>query len=461
MKLHTFRIGGVHPEENKLTPEIATKPADLPKVAVFPLGQHIGAPAKPVVQRGDKVKVGTLIAEAGGFVSAPIYSSVSGTVAKIDTIIDATGYRKPAIFINVEGDDWEENIDRSDKLETLDTHPELTSEEIINRVKAAGVTGMGGAGFPTFIKLTPPPTAKAECVIINGVECEPYITADYRLMMEHADEILVGLDLLMKAVKVDKGYIGIEENKPKAIELLTLKTQNNPNITIVPLKQKYPQGGEKQLVDAVIRRQVPAPPAIPVNVGAVVQNVGTAFAVYQAVMKHKPLFERYTTVTGKKLKNPGNFLVRMGTPFEQLINACGGLPEGDNKVLAGGPMMGKAVLSLGVPVCKGTNSVTVLTEADAHRKAIQPCIRCGKCVDACPMGLEPYLLATLSSLKRYEELEAEDVTSCISCGSCQFTCPSHRPILDNILQGKGVVMSIIKGRAAKAKAAAAAKAEKK
>lgn len=449
MKLKTFSMGGVHPEENKITAEVATVVAPLPQQAIFPLSQHIGAPAKPVVNRGDKVKVGTLIAEANGFVSAPIYSSVSGTVLKVDTAIDATGYRKPAIYINVEGDEWEESIDRSETLETLDKHPELTPEEIVNRIKVAGVTGMGGAGFPTFIKLCPPPTAKAECVILNGVECEPYITSDYRLMMEHADEILVGLDLLMKGAKVERGYIGIEDNKPEAIKLFEQKTANDPRIEIVALAKKYPQGGEKQLVDAVINRRVPAPPAIPVNVGAIVQNVGTAYAVYQAVMKNKPLFERYTTVTGKQLKNPGNFLVRMGTPMRELIDLCGGMPEGDNKVLAGGPMMGKSVVSTDVTVCKGTNSITILTDADAHRKAAQPCIRCGKCVSACPMGLEPYLLATLSSFKEWERLEAEQVTSCISCGSCQFTCPSHRPILDNILQGKGVVMGIIKSRNAK------------
>ena len=446
MKLRTFRIGGVHPEENKITAEMATQVAALPKQAIFPLGQHIGTPAKPVVAKGDKVKVGTLLAEAGGFVSAPIYSSVSGTVFKVDQSIDATGYRKPCIIINVEGDEWEESIDRSEKLETIASHPELTPEEIVNRIKGAGVTGMGGAGFPTFIKLCPPPGAKAECVIINGVECEPYITADYRLMMEHADEILVGLNLLMKAAKVEKGYIGIEDNKPAAIKLFEEKTAGDSRIEIVPLAMKYPQGGEKQLVDAVIRRQVPAPPAIPVNVGAIVQNVGTAFAVYQAVMKNKPLFERYTTVTGKQVKNPGNFLVRMGTPFSQMIEACGGLPEGDNKVLAGGPMMGKAVISLDVPVTKGTNSITVLTDGDAHRKKAEPCIRCAKCVEACPMGLEPYLLATLSVMKEYERLEAEEVTSCIACGSCQFTCPSHRPILDNIIGGKAAVMGIIRAR---------------
>ncbi|WP_018463260.1 electron transport complex subunit RsxC [Segatella paludivivens] len=446
MRLHTFKIGGVHPEENKITADVKTKNAALPKVAIFPLGQHIGAPAKPVVKRGDFVKVGTLIAESGGFVSAPIYSSVSGTVAKIDTSIDATGYRKPVIIINVEGDEWEESIDRSEKLETLDEHSELTPENIIDIIKRAGITGMGGAGFPAFIKLCPPPTAKAECIIINGVECEPYITADYRLMMEHAKEILVGLDLLMKAAKVDRGYIGIEENKPEAIKLFTQLTADDSRIEIVPLAQKYPQGGEKQLVDAVINRQVPAPPAIPVNVGAIIQNICTAYAVYQAVMKHKPLFERYTTVTGKQVKNPGNYLVRIGTTFGELICACGGMPEGDNKVLAGGPMMGKSVMSLDVPVTKGTNSITILSGNDARRKAIQPCIRCGKCVDACPMGLEPYLLAILSANNLYDRLENEGVTSCMSCGSCQFTCPSHRPILDNILQGKGVVMGMIKAR---------------
>jgi len=454
MKIKTFSMGGIHPNENKLTHEVPTIVAELPKQAIFPLSQHIGAPAKPVVQKGDKVKVGTMIAEAGGFVSAPIFSSVSGTVFKIDTAIDATGYRKPVIIINVEGDEWEESIDRSNKLEVVETHPDLTPEEIVNRIKNAGVVGMGGACFPTFIKLTPPPTAKAECVIINAVECEPYITADYRLMMERSDEILVGLELLMIGAKVTKGYIGIETNKPAAIELLTEKCAKKFNgtkyqVEVVPLKQRYPQGGEKQLVDAVIQRQVPAPPAIPVNVGAIVQNVGTAFAVYEAVMKNKPLFERYTTVTGKKLANPGNFQVRMGTPMIDLINACGGMPEGDNKLLAGGPMMGKALTSVEVPICKGTNSVTIISDEEARRKEPQPCIRCAKCVGVCPMGLEPYLLAKLSEVKNWERAESEDITSCIECGSCHYTCPAHRPLLDNIRQGKATVMGIIRARAAK------------
>ena len=428
MNIKTFSIGGIHPEENKLTHDAVTQVAALPKQAIFPLSQHIGAPAKPVVQKGDRVKVGTMIAEAGGFVSAPIFSSVSGTVAKIDTAIDATGYRKPAIYITVNGDEWEPKIDRSDKLETVESHPELTPEEIVNRIKNAGVVGMGGACFPTF--------------------------ADFRLMMEKADEILIGLELLMMGAKVTTGYIGIETNKMPAIELLTKKCAEKFNgskyhVEVVPLKQRYPQGGEKQLVDAVIQRQVPAPPAIPVNVGAIVQNVGTAYAVYEAVMKHKPLFERYTTVTGKKIKNPGNFLVRMGTPMKDLIDACGGMPEGDNKLLAGGPMMGKALTSVEVPICKGTNSVTVISDDEARRKEPQPCIRCAKCVGACPMGLEPYLLAKISEVQNWERAEQEDIVSCIECGSCQFTCPAHRPLLDNIRQGKSTVMGIIRSRAAK------------
>jgi electron transport complex protein RnfC len=447
--MKTFRLGGIHPEENKLSAEVATIKAELPKQAIFMLSQHIGAPAKAIVQKGDKVKVGTKIAEAGGFVSASVYSSVSGTVVKIDNVIDATGYRKPAIIINVEGDEWESTIDRSDKLELLSEHQELTPEDIVSCVREAGIVGMGGASFPTHVKLCPPPTAKAEFVIINGVECEPYITSDYRLMMEHADEILVGTSLIMTAAKVEKGFIGIEENKPQAIALLTEKARIYPHIEIVPLKQKYPQGGEKQLVDAVVHREVPAPPAIPVNVGAIVQNVGTAYAVYQAVMKHKPLFERYVTVTGKKVVKPSNFLVRIGTPMSQLIEACGGMPVGENKVLAGGPMMGKALMTTDVPVCKGTNSVTILSDNDALRTPPSPCIRCAKCVSVCPMGLEPYLLATISANQLWERAEKEDITSCIECGSCMYTCPAHRPLLDNIRLGKSTVMGIIKSRNAK------------
>lgn len=444
--MRTFRIGGVHPSENKLSAKQPITALGLPKQVVIPLSQHIGAPAVPLVKKGDIVKVGTKIADAGGFVSATIHSSVSGKVSKIDTVIDASGYRKPAIYIDVDGDEWEESIDRTTIL-VKDCN--LTKEEIVAKIKDAGVVGMGGACFPTHVKLTPPPGNKAECVIINAVECEPYLTADHRLMLEKGDEILVGVSILMKAVNVNKAYIGIENNKPDAIKVMTEKAASYPNIEIVPLKVKYPQGGEKQLIDAIIRRQVPAPPAIPISVGAVVQNVGTAYAVYEAVQKNKPLFERVVTVTGKSVKNPSNFLTRIGTPMSMLIEAAGGLPEDTGKVIGGGPMMGKALANIEVPICKGSSGVLLMNEKEASRTEPQPCIRCAKCVGVCPMGLEPYLLATCSAHGNWEKVEKEDIMSCIECGSCQFTCPSHRPMLDYIRLGKAKVGGIIRARNAK------------
>lgn len=444
--MKTFKIGGVHPSENKLSAEVPIRQAGLPKQAVFSLFQHIGAPAKAIVSKGDAVKVGTLLAEADGFVSAPIYSSVSGKVNKVDAIVDASGYRRPAIIIDVEGDEWEETIDRSTDLVTFNDCPELTPEVIIAKIKDAGIVGMGGATFPCHVKLTPPKGAKAECVIVNAVECEPYLTADHRLMLEKGDEILVGLDLVMRAVGVNKGYIGIENNKPDAIKLLTEKARRYPNVEVVPLKVKYPQGGEKQLIAAVTGREVPAPPALPINVGAIVQNVGTIFAIYEAVMKNKPLLERVITVTGKSLKSPSNLLARIGTPMSQLIEECGGLPEDSGKVIGGGPMMGKTLMSLDVPVCKGSSGLLILSEKESRRAEAQPCIRCAKCVSACPMGLEPYLLATVSSLNNWDMAEDNGIVSCIECGSCQFTCPSSRPLLDNIRMGKTTVMALIRAR---------------
>lgn len=447
--MKTFRLGGVHPSENKISAATPIRQAELPKQAILSMFQHIGAPANPVVAKGDVVKVGTLVAEAGGFVSAPVYSSVSGKVSKVDAIVDASGYRRPAIFIDVEGDEWEESIDRSTDLVTLKDRPDLTAKDIVEKVKAAGIVGMGGATFPCHVKLTPPPGTKAECVIINAVECEPYLTADHRLMLEKPDEILVGVELIMKAVGVEKGYIGIENNKPDAIALLTEKAKAYPHIEVVPLKVKYPQGGEKQLIAAVTGREVPAPPALPISVGAVVQNVGTTFAIYEAVMKNKPLFERVITVTGKSLQKPSNLLARIGTPMSQLIEECGGLPEDTGKVIGGGPMMGKTLMNLDIPVCKGSSGLLILNEKESRRAEVQPCIRCAKCVSACPMGLEPYLLATGSSLRNWELAEENGITSCIECGSCQFTCPSARPLLDNIRMGKTTVMALIRARNAK------------
>lgn len=440
--MKTFSIGGIHPAENKLSAGKAIEILGLPKQAVFPLSQHIGAPAVPIVRKGDMVKVGTKIAQAGGFVSAAIFSSVSGKVSKIDSVIDASGYRKPAIIIDVEGDEWEETIDRT-KL--LNRNCDLTSEEIIKKIAESGIVGMGGACFPTQVKLTPPPGTMAEVVIINGVECEPYLTADHSLMLAKPEEILVGISILMKAVKVNKAFIGIENNKKDAIELLSHLATGYPGIEVVPLEVKYPQGGEKQLIDAITKSQV-ASGALPISTGAVVQNVGTAYAIYEAVQKNKPLFERIVTVTGKSLKNPSNFLVRLGTPIRQLIEKAGGLPENTGKLVGGGPMMGKALVSTDIPISKGSSGVLLLDEAEACRKKIYNCIRCAKCVSVCPMGLEPYLLSALSENEDWERMENERIMDCIECGSCQFTCPANRPLLDYCRLGKNKIGAIIRSR---------------
>ena len=443
--LKTFSIGGVHPHENKLSAHQPITSAALPEKAVILLGQHIGAPAKPIVKKGDVVKVGTIIAEANGFVSAPIHSSVSGKVAKIDTIIDASGYPKPAVFIDVEGDEWEESIDRSN---VLIKECSLTPEEIIKKIADAGIVGLGGACFPTQVKLMPPPGSKAECIIINAVECEPYLTADHQLMLEHAEEIMIGVHILMKAVKVNKAYIGIENNKPDAIELMTKTASNYAGITIVPLKVKYPQGGEKQLIDAVISRQVPSG-ALPIATGSIVQNIGTVFAVYEAVQKNKPLFERVVTITGKSLSKPSNFMARIGTPIQQLIDACGGLPEDTGKIIGGGPMMGKALVNTDVPTAKGTSGVLIMNRKESKRAQQKSCIRCAKCVGACPMGLEPYLLSVLAENGEFERMENQKIMDCIECGSCQFTCPAKLPLLDYCRLGKSKVGAMIRSRQVK------------
>jgi electron transport complex protein RnfC len=446
MAMNTFKIGGVHPEPNKLTADRKIETLGLPKQAVFPLTQHIGAPAVPCVQKGDTVMVGTRIAEPGGFMSASIHSSVSGKVAKIDTIVDASGLRKPAIFIDVEGDEWDPSIDRSDKL-VLQCN--LSREEIIEKIKNAGVVGMGGACFPTHVKLSPPKDCTIDTLIINAVECEPYLTADHRLMLEYPDQILIGIKVILKVLGIDRAVIGIEANKPDAIELMRTKTAMVSGIEVMPLKMKYPQGGEKQLIEAVTGRQVPPPPALPANVGCVVQNVGTVFAIYEAVMKNKPLFERIVTVTGQELRNPCNLKVRMGTPVSQLIEYAGGMPEDTGKLISGGPMMGRPLLDDTAPVVKGTSGLLMIPESDAIRREERNCIRCAKCVQACPMGLEPYLLATASESSDWECAEENWIMSCIECGCCQSTCPSRRPLLDWVRLAKNRVGGIIRARNAK------------
>ena len=440
--LKTFRIGGIHPKENKFSAGKSIETIAIPSEVVVPLAQHIGAPCQAVVKRGDQVKVGTLLGKSVGFVSANIHSPVSGTVKKIDKALDASGYKRDAVFIDVVDDIWEESIDKTD---SLNRDYDLTSKKIIDKIYAAGIVGMGGATFPTHVKLTPPPGTKAEVLIINGVECEPYLTADHTLMMEKTEEIFVGIQLLMKAVNVNRAVIGIENNKRDAIDKFRETAKFYPNIKIQPLKVQYPQGGEKQLIDAVLGRQVPSG-ALPISVGAVVQNVGTAFAVYEAVQKNKPLIERVVTVTGKDVTNHCNVLSRIGIPLRNLIDYAGGLPETTGKVVSGGPMMGKALASIDIPVTKGTSGILIIPTLEARRKQMKDCIKCGKCVSICPMGLNPTLLMTLTEYEAWDKAEKDKITDCIECGSCSYTCPSDRPLLDYIRLGKGKVMGIIRAR---------------
>ncbi len=440
--LKTFALGGIHPEENKLSSDAPIERLALPGQAIVPLGQNLGVPSKPVVKRGDLVKVGQLLAETGGFISANIHAPVSGKVAKIDNVIDGTGYKRPGVIIEVDGDEWLDEIDRSDEL---NTEISLDGKEIIDKIKTAGLVGMGGATFPTYVKLMPPPGKKAEYLIINGVECEPYLTSDHRLMLEKGPEILVGTRILMKALNVEKAVIGIENNKPDAINHMQELAKSLDGITVQPLKVQYPQGGEKQLIKAVLNREVPSG-KLPIEVGCVVQNVGTAFAVYEAVQKNKPLIERVVTVTGMAVKKPSNFLARIGTPIGQLIEAAEGLPEDTGKIIGGGPMMGKALTSLEVPVVKGSSGILLMKKEEASRKPEGPCIRCARCTSVCPMGLEPFLLSRVSKLGKFDMAENEKIMDCIECGSCQYTCPASIPLLDYLRLGKNKVGAIMRSR---------------
>ena len=440
--LKTFPIGGIHPPENKLTADKAIKYLTVPESVTIPVSQHIGAPAEVIVNKGDDVKAGQVIAKGRGFVSSNIHSSVSGKVNKIDNVIDSTGYRHPAVFIDVVGDEWSETIDRSNKIIT---EIALSKEEIINRCFESGIVGLGGATFPSHVKLSIPAGKKCNILIINGVECEPYLTSDHRLMLERGEEILIGISVIMKALGVEKAMIGIENNKPDAISHMTNLASEFHGISVHALKVKYPQGAEKQLIKALIDREVPAG-QLPVDVGAVVNNVGTAFAVYEAVQKNKPLFERVVTITGKSLSQPGNYFVRTGTPVRNLVEAAGGLPDDTGKIINGGPMMGKAVNSIDVPIAKGTSGILIFPRDESERPAVGPCIRCGKCISACAMNLEPFLLMTLSEKGLFERAENERITDCMECGSCSYTCPAKRPLLDYIRLGKSTVIRMARER---------------
>jgi electron transport complex protein RnfC len=443
--MNTFRLGGVHPQENKLASDSAIELFPLQQKAVVFVSQHLGAPSTPVVQKGDKVKTGQLLAKAETFICANTHSPYTGVISKIDVATDFNGYKKLAFYIDVEEDEWCEEIDTS---EDIVQDIKLSSQEIVERIKDRGIVGLGGAAFPTHVKYMVPEDKHVDYIIINAAECEPYLTSDNRLLLEHTEEILIGIEIMKKAVKVDKAKIGIETNKPQAIAALKALVSKYPGTEVVPLKTKYPQGAEKQLIYALTKREVPSG-KLPIEVGCIVNNVGTAFAIYQAVQKNRPLIDNILTFTGKGVTNNKNLLVRVGTSIQAIIDYCGGLPEDTGKVINGGPMMGKAMMDLSAPTTKTTSSILVMTNKESSRKKITNCLRCGKCVSACPMGLEPIQIALLAKQERWEEAEKECAMDCIECGSCLFTCPAGQPLLDIIRVAKSKIGAIRRARSKK------------
>ncbi len=424
-KIKTFKIGGIHPNKYKISSDIKISDAGLPETVIIPVRQHIGAPAKVLVQKGDKVKVGTLLADLDGVVSADVHSSVSGEVLKIEDQEVSNGYFEKMITIRVEGNEWEENIDRTpDIIRDI----EATPEEIVQIIRASGIVGMGGAGFPTPIKVEIPEGKKADCVILNGIECEPYLTADDRLMQEYAEQIVIGARILNKALGIQKAVIAVDENKPAAIEALQKVTREYIGVNVQVCATKYPQGAEKQLIEAVTGREVP-PGCLPIDVNCVVQNVGTAFAIYEAVQKHKPLFERIVTVSGDGVKHPQNFRVRVGTPASYLIDKVG--KNGDiGKIIFGGPMMGLSGINIDAPVTKTTSGILLLRTENVVVPEVSPCIRCGTCVEVCPQGLEPFAITNFVRNGEYQEAKKIHVLDCIECGCCAYSCPARIPLLD-------------------------------
>lgn len=433
MGLATFK-GGIHPPDKKeLSADKTIVEAKPPKRIVIPLSQHIGAFCKPVVTLNQEVKKGEMVGEAGGFVSAPIHSSVSGKVIAIGEFLNAMGKMVTSIVIENDGkEEWTAIKDDPDYMS-------LPPDRLKEKIKDAGIVGMGGAAFPTVVKLSPPKEKPIDTVILNGSECEPYLTGDYRLMLERPKEIIEGLKILMKVLGVNKGFVGIEDNKPNALKTMKEAAEGQNNIEVCALQTKYPEGAEKMLIKAITGREVP-PRELPMDVRVVVQNVGTAFAVYEAVRYGKPLIERVVTITGEGITEPMNMLVRIGTLVSHLIDECGGFKDKGLKVIAGGPMMGFAIPSFDVPVTKGTSGIVVMTENEiVHTEDFKPCIRCGRCIDICPMGLMPSMLSIYSEKGFYEGAKEYNLFDCFECGSCAFVCPSKRPMVQLIRLAKSMV----------------------
>ena len=421
--------GGVHPSERKeFTEHLALKRFPEPEEVVIPLSMHAGAPANPVVQVGDTVKVGQKIGEAAGFISAPVHSSVSGTVVAIEDHGHATRGTCLSVVIKSDGKDTlDESVKPNKSLE------ELTPDEIVEIVKEAGIVGMGGAGFPTSVKLKP--AKPVDTILLNGCECEPLLTADHRVLLEYADDVIYGLKAIIKAVGAEKGVIVIEDNKPDAIELMKEKTAAIDNIEVVEAKTKYPQGAEKMLIKRVTGRKVPSG-GLPADVGCVVSNISTTKAISDAIQKGMPLVERVVTVTGERLKNPGNFIVKIGTNIQDLIDYCGGLVGDDITIKAGGPMMGFVLSDTNVPIMKGSNGI-IAVETD-HTKE-QPCIKCGRCMDVCPMELSPLYFAKFADEENWQGMKDKNVMDCIECRCCEYICSSKIPLVTKIKAGKNAV----------------------
>lgn len=435
MKLRSF-FGGIHPQDYKyLTANKKIETPSPPKRVYLPLQQHLGVPCEARIKVGQRVRKGELIADNQAFVSAPVHASISGTVIEIKDYVHPTGREISTIIIDSDGlDEWYEQP-------RLETDPlNLAPEEMLKRVRAGGIVGLGGAAFPTHVKLCPPKEKPIEAVILNGVECEPYLTADHQLMLAKAEGILTGLRIMMKILGVQRGYIGIEANKPDALAQMRQACASFPGLEVIGLKVKYPQGAEKQLVKAILNREIPPPPGLPMDVGVVIQNVGTAFALYEAVAMKKPLIERVVTVTGRGVKEPKNLLLRLGTLFSEAINYCGGFQKEVGKILMGGPMMGLAQYTTTVPVIKGTSGIVILSKEEIKPEEPRHCINCGMCVRACPMRLVPSSLGTYCEKDLLEEAESSQITNCIECGSCVYVCPAKRPLVHLIKYGKNAIM---------------------
>ena len=432
-KKKTFSLGGIHLNKHKISSLSPIQEAGVPPLVFIPVKQHIGAPAQILVKAGDKVKIGTLLAQANGIISANVHSSVAGEIKKIEEIQGENGYPEQVITIQTTADEYEEQIDTSD---TILNNIQYTPEEIRDLISSAGIVGMGGAGFPTPVKTTIPENKSVQYLIINGIECEPYLTSDGALMLEKAEQIVIGAKILNKALGLQNAIIAIDEDKPRAIEKLTQITKRYVGVNVAVCKNKYPQGGEKQLITAITGREVPSG-KLPIDVGCVVQNVATVFAVYEAVMKHKPLYERIVTISGDtSITSPGNYRVRIGTPAEYLLDKAKTDKTKIAKLIFGGPMMGTSSTTLQAPINKKTGGLLVLQEQDALKQDESCCIRCGKCAEVCPVGLMPFAIASNLRRNNTEPLKALHVADCIECGSCAYTCPAKVPLLDYCKLGK-------------------------